>query len=84
MNDILCSIYALIGRRTSPAVDERTLREHADRIFEVNSHCSQEYSHFQFMHHRDIMNEILLSSNIYIIIIFVFLFFYSICGQLLM
>lgn len=36
LSDILCSIYALIGRRTSPAIDERTLRDHCDRTFQVS------------------------------------------------
>lgn len=34
MTEIICSIYALIGRRSS-ATDERPLRDHVDRIFEV-------------------------------------------------
>ncbi|CAG2162731.1 unnamed protein product [Oppiella nova] len=34
LSDILCSIYALIGRRTYPVIDERTLRDHCDRTFQ--------------------------------------------------
>ncbi|XP_076367833.1 A-type potassium channel modulatory protein KCNIP2-like [Tachypleus tridentatus] len=33
MTDIVCSVYALLGRRSHPAVDEKSLRDHVDRIF---------------------------------------------------
>ncbi|XP_054168512.1 Kv channel-interacting protein 4-like [Oppia nitens] len=34
LSEILCAIYALIGRRTYPLIDERTLSDHCDRTFQ--------------------------------------------------
>ncbi|XP_023215757.1 Kv channel-interacting protein 4 [Centruroides vittatus] len=34
LTDIICSVYALMGRRSVPVGDEKSLREHVDRIFQ--------------------------------------------------
>lgn len=32
--DIVCSVYALVGRRAGSTIEEKTLRDHVDKIFQ--------------------------------------------------
>ena len=47
MLDIIGAIYDMMGRFSDPAIDENTVREHVDRVFEVRCDTISRYIFFE-------------------------------------